>query len=114
VTSAYCDVTRHLTRDWHYNMTSRIPQPKPNTPLFSNPKSTRLLPLETLHASLNYLGAPPLTQEDLSRLYKGPFADALSFLVEHVRGRQACAFARQEISRYFFLLKGSQGDKLEC
>jgi hypothetical protein len=53
-------------------MTSRIPQPKPNPPLISNPKSTRLLPLETLHASLNYLGTPQLTKEDLSRLYKGP------------------------------------------
>ncbi|KDQ56092.1 hypothetical protein JAAARDRAFT_320384 [Jaapia argillacea MUCL 33604] len=50
-----------------------------------------------IHASLASLSAPEITLKDLERIYKGPFAEALKFLVEHVKGRSATAAARQQI-----------------
>ncbi|KAJ7705422.1 hypothetical protein B0H17DRAFT_1326225 [Mycena rosella] len=48
------------------------------------------------YSSLSSLGAP-ITLEDYTRIYKGPLADALQFLAEHVVGRQAAANARASL-----------------
>ncbi|THH27011.1 hypothetical protein EUX98_g7176 [Antrodiella citrinella] len=51
-----------------------------------------------IQARLNGNGAPQTSGEDISRLNKGPLGDALLFLSEHIRGRQATLEARKVIA----------------
>lgn len=44
-----------------------------------------------VHAALLALGAPLISQEEFARLYKGPFAEVLQFMSQHIKGRQAVA-----------------------
>ncbi|CCM00078.1 uncharacterized protein FIBRA_02105 [Fibroporia radiculosa] len=53
--------------------------------------------IDHIHKSLKSLGAPDISREDLTRLYKGQFADALGFLADHVRGRAEVDAARSAI-----------------
>jgi hypothetical protein len=82
-------------------MTTRIPHRKPKLDSKAESSAPTILSPEEVHEALLNLGAPPISQEDLARLYKGRLAEALSAVVEHVRGRQGCALARQAILRSF-------------
>ncbi|THH20955.1 hypothetical protein EW146_g520 [Bondarzewia mesenterica] len=51
-----------------------------------------------VHDALKALGgAPPITQDELTRLCQGAFGDALLFLVQHVRGRSETRDARMRV-----------------
>lgn len=56
--------------------------------------------LDAIHASLTALGAPPVSRDDLARLYQGPFGEALGFFVEHVVGREEARRARRGIAAH--------------
>ncbi|KZT00833.1 uncharacterized protein LAESUDRAFT_753004 [Laetiporus sulphureus 93-53] len=45
---------------------------------------------------LQDIGAPVVSQDDLHRLYKGPFADVLLFVARHIRGRRETAVCRHQ------------------
>jgi hypothetical protein len=79
-------------------MTSRIPQRRART-------IAQRLDLKSLQKSLQELDAPPISTDDLTRLYQGPMGELLSFILEHVRGRSPCAVARDEIYRYILKWK---------
>ncbi|CAL1698473.1 unnamed protein product [Somion occarium] len=51
---------------------------------------------KSIHESLFLLGST-ISEDDLTRLCKGPCGEALSFFVEHVKGRQETAKAREMI-----------------
>jgi hypothetical protein len=51
------------------------------------------------YTALSALGAP-LTLEEYTRLFNGPLADILTFLSEHLVGRQAAASARTTLFLY--------------
>lgn len=56
--------------------------------------------LDAIHASLTAVGAPPVSRDDLARLYQGPFGEALGFFVEHVVGREEARRARRGIAAH--------------
>ncbi|KII84211.1 hypothetical protein PLICRDRAFT_374979 [Plicaturopsis crispa FD-325 SS-3] len=74
---------------------TRIPKATSNSKDIARHDSP--LDLQTVHAALAALGAPPMTPSEFERLYKGPLAHLLSAWVEQVRGRQATAAARCQI-----------------
>ncbi|TFK48155.1 hypothetical protein OE88DRAFT_1810473 [Heliocybe sulcata] len=53
-----------------------------------------MLPLPVLQERLQTLGAPRISDEDLERLNKGHFGEAIAFLLEHVVGRDAVRVSR--------------------
>ncbi|GLB41027.1 hypothetical protein LshimejAT787_0902420 [Lyophyllum shimeji] len=80
-------------------MKSRIPQPKPIS-IHEDPKPpVPMAEASDVHATLLALGAPPISLDDFKRLYKGPFADVLLFMSEHVKGRKGVARDRHLIQR---------------
>ncbi|KAF8066760.1 hypothetical protein FPV67DRAFT_1496336 [Lyophyllum atratum] len=80
-------------------MKSRIPHAKPSShrdhPQSSSPTSDP----SHVHASLLALGAPPISLEEFTRLYKGPFADVMLFMSDHIKGRRAVARDRHRIQQ---------------
>lgn len=87
-------------------MKSRIPHHKPtstSTSTYKHPPTRRTNPEDTdpsqpVLAAFIALGAPPIPPDEFKRLYRGPFADALLFISEHMRGREAVAVARGQIA----------------
>ncbi|KAI0944741.1 hypothetical protein AcW1_002379 [Taiwanofungus camphoratus] len=63
---------------------------------FNRPDSSRE---DDTYSSLQLLGAPELSREEFGRLCKGPLADILFFVAEHVKGRKETAAARVAIFR---------------
>ncbi|EGN94791.1 hypothetical protein SERLA73DRAFT_77530 [Serpula lacrymans var. lacrymans S7.3] len=88
---------------------SRIPQPKaaaaaPSTSRTAGAGTSREAPMmqaemdvDALHARLALLGAPPVSKEELGRLTKGAFGEALFFLAESVRGRSGVGVVRTKL-----------------
>ncbi|KAI0772395.1 hypothetical protein BD413DRAFT_41896 [Trametes elegans] len=53
--------------------------------------------LEHIHDSLVAIGAPPISHEELERLYQGRMAEVLDFVAANVVGRKKAAAARHSI-----------------
>ncbi|OBZ74286.1 hypothetical protein A0H81_05623 [Grifola frondosa] len=62
-------------------------------PLIDNSNTTS----DRTYELLRLVGAPEMSSEDFSRLYKGPLADALLFVAEHLVGRKKTAATRLAI-----------------
>ncbi|KAF9465891.1 hypothetical protein BDZ94DRAFT_1306625 [Collybia nuda] len=50
-----------------------------------------------VHDTLILLGAPHIEREEFNRMYHGPLATALTFISEHMKGRQGVSLGRHRI-----------------
>ncbi|KAH9928337.1 uncharacterized protein B0H18DRAFT_1000853 [Fomitopsis serialis] len=55
--------------------------------------------IEYIRQAFHALGAPSVSADDMRRLCKGPLADALLFMAEHMKGRAKVNQARQTIQQ---------------
>jgi hypothetical protein len=53
--------------------------------------------LRQIQQALHAIGAPLVSLVELTRLHQGALGDILTFLCEHLIGRQECAVARQQL-----------------